>query len=239
MDQSTNLVYYYPTAMNYPQHGKLLLAAFGVVWGLLAISPHYRQDWLLENVLLVPVFALLVWGWQHRLFSRISHTLIFLFLCLHEIGAHYTYSGVPYDDWIRALTGGNLNELFGWQRNHFDRLVHFLYGLLCTYPFREVFLRVAKVRGFWAYFLPLDVMLSTSALFELIEWAAAEVFGGELGAAYVGIQGDIWDAQKDMALAGLGALIAILITAAVNRRYQRDFAREWSESLTVAGPAES
>ncbi|MBL9118214.1 MAG: DUF2238 domain-containing protein [Verrucomicrobiaceae bacterium] len=225
--------------MNYPQHGKLLLAVFATVWVSLAVSPHYRQDWLLENVLLLPVFAVLIWGWKHRLFSRLSHTLIFLFLCLHEIGAHYTYSGVPYDEWWRALTGSGFNDLLGWKRNHFDRLAHFLYGLLCAYPFREVFLRVAKVRGFWSYFLPLDIMLSTSALFELIEWAAAEVFGGDLGAAYVGMQGDIWDAQKDMALAALGALIAILITAGVNRRFERDFAREWSDSLRVQGPAEA
>ena len=121
---------------------------------------------------------------------------------------------------------------------HLKILLHFLYGLLVAYPFREIFMRVARVRGFWAYFLPLDIMLSTSGLFELIEWAAAAVFGGELGDAYVGTQGDIWDAQKDMALATLGALIAMIITALVNGRYQRDFAREWSESLEVQGQAE-
>lgn len=220
-------------SIKYRTHGVLLLVIFVVYWLVLAVHPTDRQDWLLENALLVPAFALLIWGWPRRLFSRLSHTLIFLFLALHEIGAHYTYSLVPYDDWWRSLTGHGFNEMMGWQRNHFDRSLHFLYGLLCAYPFREIFLRIARARGFWSYFLPLDVMLSSSALYELIEWAAAAIFGGELGDAYVGTQGDIWDAQKDMAMAGLGALIAILVTALVNWRSQRDFAREWSESLRV------
>jgi putative membrane protein len=140
---------------------------------------------------------------------------------------------VPYDHWVRALTGGSLNEAMGWERNHFDRLLHFLYGLLMAYPLREFFLRVADVRGFWGYFLPFDLALSTSALFELFEWGAAEIFGGELGAAYLGTQGDIWDAHKDMALAGTGALAAMLVTAALNAYLQRDFARELQESLRV------
>jgi putative membrane protein len=98
---------------------------------------------------------------------------------------------------------------------------------------REVFLRVANVRGFWGYFLPLDLAMSTSMVFELLEWAAAEMFGGDLGQSYLGTQGDIWDAQKDMALASLGALIAMGVTAAINARLQRDFAREWAESWRV------
>jgi putative membrane protein len=119
------------------------------------------------------------------------------------------------------------------QRNHFDRLVHFSYGFLLSYPIREVFLRVANVRGFWGYFLPLDVTMSTSMIYELIEWAAAVGIGGDLGAAYLGTQGDVWDAHKDMAMASLGALIAMTITAAINAKLNRDFAREFVASLTV------
>ena len=210
-----------------------LLVVFAGLWIWLGIDPRNRQDWLLENVMLVPVFALLIWGWKHRLFSRVSHILIFLFLSLHVVGAHYTYAEVPYDAWTRALTGTALNDWMGWERNHFDLLVHFLYGLLCAYPCREIFLRVAHVRGFWSYFLPLEAMLASSALYELIEWAAAVVFGGELGQAYLGTQGDGWDAQKDMALAGVGSLVAVTIVAVINRRCQRDFAQEWSASLQV------
>ena len=206
---------------------------FGALWVALALNPVHRDDWMLENAL-VAAFVIAIAS-SHRTFllSRVSYTLIFLFLCLHAVGAHYTYSEVPYDAWVRALTGHSLNEAMGWERNHFDRLVHFLYGLLMAYPLREFFLRVADVRGFWGYFLPLDFTLSTSALYELFEWGAAELFGGELGAAYLGTQGDIWDAHKDMALAGSGALIAMLATAAINAYLQHDFARELQESLRI------
>jgi len=105
--------------------------------------------------------------------------------------------------------------------------------LMLAYPVRELLLRVASVKGFWGYFLPLDLTMSTSALYELIEWGAAEVFGGDLGATFLGTQGDIWDAHKDMALASLGALLAMLVTAALNAWLQRDFAQEWSDSLRV------
>ena len=211
----------------------ILGCLFAVVFALSAIRPHHLADWLLENALVVLGIVVLLAFRRRMLFSRISYTLIFLFLCLHELGAHFTYAEVPYDDSFRTLTGRTFNSLFGWQRNHFDRLVHFAYGLLLAYPVREIFLRVANVRGFWGYFLPLDLTMSTSMLYELIEWAAAEVFGGELGQAYLGTQGDIWDAHKDMALASIGALLAMLLTAALNATLQRDFAREWNESLRV------
>ena len=210
-----------------------LIVVYTLIWLWLGISPLHRKDWILENVL---VLAFGVGLWASRrvfVFSRVSYTLIFVFLCLHSIGSHYTYAMVPYDQWWEALTSHTFNSLFGWERNHFDRLVHFSYGLLLAYPLREIFLRVAEARGFWGYFLPLEFTLATSAIYELIEWGAAEFFGGELGAAYLGTQGDIWDAHKDMALAGTGALLAMLITAAINRYLQRDFAREWSNSLKV------
>lgn len=211
----------------------ILGVIFGVVWIALAIKPRYREDWALENIL-VAVFVVAIAASQRRfLLSRLSYTLIFVFLCVHEVGAHYTYSEVPYDDWGRALTGSSLNEWMGWQRNHFDRFAHFSYGLLMAYPLREFFLRVANARGFWGYFLPLDVTISTSAIFELFEWGAAEIFGGELGTAYLGTQGDIWDAQRDMALASAGALTAMLVTASINAYLKRDFARELQESLRV------
>lgn len=199
---------------------------FGVAWAVLAISPVDRTTWLLENTLTVA--AVLVLVTTHRRFplSALSYTLLFAFGCLHVVGAHYTYSEVPYQ---ALLDGGGE----GAGRNHFDRFVHFMYGLLLAYPIREVFLRIADVHGFWGYFLPLDLTMSTSMLYELIEWGAAVVFGGDLGIAYLGTQGDVWDAQKDMALASLGALIAMAITLAVNRVLQRDFTREWVESLRV------
>ena len=219
--------------MSHKQYRLLLLSVFVLLSAALAIAPRDRYDWMLENalVLVFALFAVLSVRWIPL--SRVSYTLIFVYLCLHEFGAHYTYSEVPYDEWWRSLFGSSLNEQLGWQRNNFDRLVHFSYGLLLAYPMRELFLRVADARGFWGYFLPLDVTMSTSMLFELVEWAAAEIFGGDLGVAYLGTQGDPWDAQSDMALASLGALIAMVVTALVNMALQRDFGREWAESLRV------
>ena len=213
----------------------LLTVLLGIEFVVLAIAPNDRRDWLLENVLLVLFVGAIFASYRKLMLSRISYFLIFLFLSLHLIGAHYTYAQVPYDRWVESLAGRSLNSLLGWERNNFDRVVHFCYGLLLAYPVREVFQRVARLRGFWGYFFPLDITMSTSMLYELIEWGAAAAFGGELGQAYLGTQGDIWDAHKDMAFASLGALFAMLITAVINIRLQRDFAAEWNESLRVKG----
>jgi putative membrane protein len=212
-----------------------LLGVFLLVLIASAIKPWHPSDYLLENALVVPAIAVLIFTRNKLPLSKLSYTLIFAFLCLHELGAHYTYSEVPYDAWFESLFGTTLNEMLGFERNHFDRLVHFAYGLLFAYPIRELVLRIGGMKGFWGYFLPLDVTMSTSLIYELVEWAAAESFGGELGMAYLGTQGDVWDAHKDMTLAALGALIAMGVTAFVNWRLQHDFAREWAESLRVKG----
>jgi putative membrane protein len=224
--------------MSYERLTRTLAVIFACLWFLLAIAPRNRMDWALENVLVFLAVPLFISAYQRRLFSRLSLVCLFVFLCLHEIGAHFSYSHVPYDEWWRMLTGGSLNELLGWQRNHFDRAIHFLYGLLMAYPMREIFLRVANARGFWGYFLPLDLTMSSSLLYELIEWLAVALLGEGAGQAWLGAQGDLWDAHKDMALAALGATLTMLITALVNWRCQRDFAREWSESWRVKSRAE-
>lgn len=211
----------------------ILSVIYTALWIVLAIEPHDRSDWALENVLVVAAAVTMVLSYNHLLLSRISYTLIFIFLCLHALGAHWTYSLVPYDQVFRSIAGHSFNELMGWERNHYDRIVHFFYGLLLAYPIRELFLRIAEARGFWGYFLPVVLTMAASMFYELVEWGAAEVFGSELGMAFVGAQGDIWDAQKDMLLATLGALIAMVMTAAINVRVQTDFAREWTESLRV------
>jgi putative membrane protein len=212
-----------------------LAGSLAVLWIACAFNPFNRSDWLLENVLTVLGVGLLVA--THRAFplSKISYTTLFVFFCLHTLGAHWTYAEVPYDEAWRSLTGHSLDAALGWERNNYDRVVHFAYGLLLAYPIREVFLRIVGVRGFWGYFLPLDLTMSTSMLYELIEWGAALVVGGDLGQAYLGTQGDEWDAHKDMALASLGALISMSITAGINVYLQRDFAHEWIESLRVHG----
>jgi putative membrane protein len=214
-----------------------LAALLVALWVPLAFHPFDRADWWLENALLFVGVTVLAVTHHVFPFSKVSYTMLFVFFCLHTIGAHYTYAEVPYDEAWRQLTGHSLNETLGWERNNFDRVVHLAYGLLLAYPIREVFLRIANVRGFWGYFLPLDLTMSSSMLFELIEWGAVLVVGGELGQAYLGTQGDEWDAHKDMGLASLGALISMGVTAGINIYLQRDFAREWAKSLRIHGRA--
>lgn len=210
-----------------------LLLVYLVLWTFAAINPVARSTWWLENVLVFVALPAVLLLYRHMPLSRLSCSCLFLFFCLHAIGAHFTYSLVPYDDTVAWLTGTTINELFDWERNHFDRLVHFLFGLLLTYPCRELFVRVAGTRGVWGYICPLLLTSSFSGLYELIEWWAAMVFGGDLGADYLGTQGDIWDGQRDMALAGLGALFSMLLALGVNRMWQRDFHLEWVESFRV------
>lgn len=215
----------------------ILTTLFLIEFIILAIAPHDRSDWALENALVLVFAIIMAISWHSFPLSRVSYTLIFIFMCLHEIGAHYTYALVPYDQFFLDNFGFSLNESLGLERNHFDRLVHFSYGLLLAYPIRELYCRVANTSGFWGYFFPLDLAMATSMLFELFEWAAAELFGGDLGINYLGTQGDVWDAQKDMALASLGALIAMIITMAINRALQKDFSLEWNESLRIKNNA--
>lgn len=175
------------------------------VWIVTAIQPVFPTDWLMENVLVFLFVTVLAFTYHRFALSDLSYILITLFLTLHAVGAHYTYAEVPLGYWMK--------DWFGFQRNHFDRLVHFLFGLLMAYPVREMFLRVASARGFWAYYLPLDVTLAFSAVYEITEWLAAVGVAPEAGDAYLGTQGDIWDAQKDMLAAGTGALICMVTTA--------------------------
>lgn len=193
----------------------LLMLAFALVWTVAAVAPKYRADWAIEN-LLVAAFALLLILCRRVALSRLSATLLFAFLCFHQVGAHYTYSEVPYEGWLQALFPISFAAESGFERNQFDRLVHFLFGLLITLPVREVLLQTSSISGTWSRILPMTVIVALSAAYEIVEWGAAAVLGGDLGIAYVGAQGDVWDAQKDMALAAAGALLAMALTAIAN-----------------------
>jgi putative membrane protein len=186
---------------------------FAIVFAWLAIAPSYRADWLLENWLVFALLAYLLRGYRRDPLSPASYIAIFAFLTLHEIGAHYTYSEVPYDAWFENTFGTSFNGLFGWERNHFDRLVHFSYGLLLSYPIFELLVRNTDARGFVGYFVAVNLAVAGSAWYELIEWAAATAFGGDLGMAYLGTQGDVWDAHWDMGLAAAGAVLGLLVAA--------------------------
>jgi putative membrane protein len=184
-----------------------LLLWYGLLWTWLAIAPVNRRDWLLENLLAVTFVSLLVLTRRRFHFSPLSYCLITLFMTLHAVGAHYTYAEVPLGFWLK--------DLCALSRNPFDRLVHFGYGALLVYPVRELLVRLAGVGGFWSYYLPVSAILAQSGLFEVIESVVAVVVSPELGSTYLGTQGDEWDAQKDMASAFAGALLAMAVTLAV------------------------
>jgi putative membrane protein len=203
----------------------LCLLAYAAVWAVMAIHPVYPADWLLENVLAVLGVALFVITYRFFPLSNLSYIPLTLFLILHAIGAHYTYAETPIGDWMAPL--------FGWQRNNFDRVVHFCFGLLLAYPVRELYFRVIGARGIWGIVLPVDLMISLSAVYELVEWGATVIVAPEAGVAFLGAQGDPWDAQKDMALASLGAAITMTSTAVVNLVINPDFRAECRESLRI------
>ncbi|TAJ27358.1 MAG: DUF2238 domain-containing protein [Nitrospirae bacterium] len=184
-----------------------LLAWYLLVWAVMAIAPLDRRDWFLENILAMALVALLVATYRRFSFSTLSYGLITVFLTLHTVAAHYTYSEVPAGSWLK--------EILALERNHFDRVTHFVFGLLMTYPIREVLVRAAHLRGLWSYVLPVSALLALSSLFEIVEAWVAQIVSPELGAAYLGTQGDIWDAQKDMMAALCGAILCMILTAAL------------------------
>jgi len=188
---------------------QVLAAWYAVVWIATAVSPLDRHDWFLENLLVIAALAILIGTYRAFPLSDLSYLLITAFLTLHAVGAHYTYAQVPLGFWIQ--------HALGLSRNHFDRIVHFSFGLLMAYPIREVFLRVANARGFWAYYLPLDVTLAFSALYEIMEMVIATMVAPGTGDAWLGTQGDVWDPQKDMGLAALGALLCMCLTALLRK----------------------
>lgn len=177
----------------------------------LAITAPDPVHWWLENILVVGVLAaLFIWRNEVRL-SPASAGMLFAFGVLHEIGAWYSYAHVPYEDWLLALTGTNLEQLLGTERNHYDRLVHLAFGLLLAVPLREACLQLGLARGRWSWNLPVVLIMAGAMAYEICEWIVAELFGGDLATAYLGMQGDVWDAQKDMALGVLGAMLAMIL----------------------------
>ncbi len=194
------------------RHTRLLAALLGwylLLWAVMAISPMDRRDWFLENILSVALVAVLAATYRRFPFSLLSYGLMTVFLTLHTVAAHYTYSEVP--------AGSLLKDAMALERNHFDRVAHFSFGLLMTYPLREFLVRTVPLTGYWSYVLPVAVLLALSGLFEIIESWIAQIVSPELGHAYLGTQGDIWDAQQDMTVALCGAILCMAITVALHR----------------------
>jgi len=185
------------------------LLIFTGVWLYTFIVTPDLNNWLLENTLVVLFLAALGYGYRNHQLSDLSYLFILLFLCIHVYGSTYTYAENPLGYWLQ--------DLFHTKRNHYDRIVHFNFGFLLAYPMREFFLRILKLKVWLSWVLPVEVSLSIGAAYELIEWAVADLFFKSQGAAYLGTQGDIWDAQKDMFLAFAGALLAIVLYASIKK----------------------
>ncbi len=187
-----------------------LLGGYLAFWGTMGVAPVDRENWILASLLPLTFVGALVVGRRALPLSLASYALIAGFLALHTIGAHYTYARVPLGSWVQ--------NLLALERNHFDRAVHFAFGLLLTYPLVEAFGRVAGVGPALRYGLAGVTQLGLAGAWEILECWVAQLAHPELGLAFVGAQGDVWDAQRDMLAAVVGTLLALALAAAATSR---------------------
>lgn len=185
------------------------IVLFFALWISTLVGTSDLNNWFLENTLTFIFLIFLFVTYKKYQFSDLSYLLIFVYICLHVYGAKYTYAENPL--------GYYLQDLFHTKRNHYDRIVHFSFGFLLAYPMRELFLRWLGYPVRVSWLLPIEITLSVSAFYELIEWAVADLFFPAQGDAYLGTQGDIWDAQKDIFLAFSGAIIATTIVSVIKK----------------------
>ncbi len=197
-----------------------LLLLYAVEFTVLAINPFDRAVWWAENVpVLIPVI-LLVLTWKKFQFSNLSCLLMASFFMFHTVGGHYTFERTPFDFFNNLLSRLDFDFIFPEGRNNFDRVGHFLIGIL-AYPLAEIFLRKR-----WVSHIPVALFVGVvslgfwGALYEIIEMYYAVLEGGSAGAAFLGSQGDIWDAQKDMLLDILGAVTVFILFGFTLRKYR-------------------
>jgi len=177
---------------------------------LAGIHPDKVFDYFLENATAFAFLAVLVCAYRVLPLSELSYSLILVYLSIHEWGAHYKYSDVPLGEWLKPLLHTN--------RNMYDRIAHFSFGFMMSYPIQEILIRKVGVQGRWRYVLPVEGILSFSAIYEIMEAGAAMVLTPQRGEEFVGMQGDMWDSQEDMLMAGIGAVVAMILLAALRRR---------------------
>ncbi len=185
---------------------------FFLLWASTYTGTTDRSNWLLENALVFIALIVLVSSYKRMKFSDLSYLLAFIFLCLHVYGSQYTYAANPFGFWLM--------ERLDLDRNHYDRIVHFSFGFLLAYPMRELFLVALKYPVWVAWLLPIEITMSMSAVYELIEWGVADVFFPAQGGTYLGAQGDIWDAQKDIMLAFSGSILATTIVSTIKKGFR-------------------
>ena len=188
-----------------------VLAAFLVLWALSCIRVPYPEFFVMQHVPTVLAVIALIVAERKQLLDRLGFALVILFLILHLLGARYLYSFVPYDDWSQQLLGLRITDRFGFTRNHYDRLVHFCFGLLFVYPIAHYFERRLRLHGWWPATLAVAIVIAAGALYEIAEWLTAIVCAPDWADAYNGQQGDPWDAQRDMAIAAVGSMISLAI----------------------------
>lgn len=182
---------------------------FLISWMSTLIGTSDINNWLLENTLVFIFLGVLALTYRKFKFSDLSYLFIFVYLCLHIYGAKYTYAENPFGYWLK--------DTFHFERNHYDRIVHFSFGFMLAYPMRDFFINYMKFPNWVGWVLPIEITLSFSCLYELIEWAVADVFFPEQGVAYLGTQGDVWDAQKDMFMAFCGAVLIMILISFLRR----------------------
>lgn len=193
-----------------PVAQRRMIACMGVAVGLANIAQPYPDLAPLQHG---PTVALLIaapWLLKRWPLSDGAVGCIWLFLLLHTLGARWIYSYVPYDDWARALAGHDLSSFFGTSRNGYDRLVHFAFGALLTLPLVQSAHRFGGLRHSWSLAFAFAAIGLGSALYEIFEWLLTVVVAGETADYYNGQQGDVWDAQKDMAAAQIGSALALI-----------------------------
>lgn len=195
-----------------------LAAAFTAFWLLSFEGTTDLVNWYMENILVVLFAIVLIATYRKFQFSNLSYLFIFLFLVLHTYGAKYAYADNPLGGWIQLR--------WHLERNPYDRIVHTSFGLLMTYPIRELLMRRFRISSKMIWFLPVEMILSLAGLFELVEWSVADVFFPAHGKNYVGTQGDIWDAQKDMVVAVLGSILVSAVAWVLKKKMQEAFSAE-------------
>ncbi|EKO3960357.1 DUF2238 domain-containing protein [Vibrio fluvialis] len=187
--------------MNFPKSLIGFTLAYALVFVFSAIAPSSRAVWIAEILPAMLILAGIWWVSSHQRLSKTAYFLMFIWLTLHTIGAKYTFAEVPFD-WF--------NQLIGSERNNFDRVAHFAIGLY-AYSIAEYLIRRQLTNRWIAGAFALFCIMSIAAGYEIIEWWYADLAGGEEGIAFLGSQGDIWDAQKDMLCDTLGAITALFI----------------------------
>ncbi len=187
------------------------LAAIFVALLVSLVNAPYPEQMYLQHI--PTLLVLVIWPFLARRFPLTNPAFgcISAFLLLHILGARYIYSYVPYDVWSNRLVGISISEQFGFSRNHFDRVVHFSFGALFVRPIWEICVRYMQLPRRFAYYVAFEFVLAFSMLYELLEWGLSLALAGADADAYNGQQGDMWDAQKDMSLALLGAAISLAV----------------------------